>query len=706
MQYRAIRALSLAGRVWSWAIGGLVLSLSMAGCGGGSNAAGSTTDSGNGANMFVLSLSQTGNGSINSNPVGLSCTATCNSAFPSNSVVTLNATPANGYVFGGWGGACTGVASCTVTMSQAQTVTATFTVLSPPANGAPVLLYTDVVSGPTSGGENNLGGYLSIFGKNFGMPSGLGTITRVYIGGREVANYRYLGPSKVFSQLGIQQIAVQVGPLGGASQGAALPVSVVVNGLSSNANDDLGRPITFTPNPGRILFVSLNGNDSTAAVNDINHPWRNLQTPTRGGAYATMGAGDQVIIRGGNWSDLGFDGSWLRFRDPSAQGTSPTGASGSGWIHITAYPGPINGNAIEDVHYSTPAGNKGGIQGPNSVYFGTTGDYVSISNLRIDVDANATSDAAPFNEQYGQGPWRVVNNEAGPWPSTLPAPGNSKGGGFSGHGDGTEVLGNHIHDMACTGALENHGIYIDSGGRNDEIAYNWIHDITGGNLVQFYDNVGLAGNSIANMPANWPGFTNMSVHHNWLERSGKYGLNMADGIVSGNIWNNVVIGASGAGLRFNTISQNMNMTVAFNTFYDNTRGGGDNNPQIANTWGNYGPTGTIRIYDNIISAGPHSSNGSNSQYYANLGNSDSYLDFKRNLYWDYGLGWASNSKDPTGIYGNPLFNAPASSDLSLTSNSPAIDAGTQAIGFSVSNDLTFTTPRPKGAANDLGAYEH
>ena len=38
---------------------------------------------------------------------------------------------------------------------------------------APLVLYTDIASGPNSGGENNAGAYLSIFGKNFGA-GGLG----------------------------------------------------------------------------------------------------------------------------------------------------------------------------------------------------------------------------------------------------------------------------------------------------------------------------------------------------------------------------------------------------------------------------------------------------------------------------------------------------------------------------------------------------
>ncbi len=74
------------------------------------------------------------------------------------------------------------------------------------AHGAtpdPYLAYTDASSGPVSGGEGNQGSYLSIFGTNLGRPAGLGTTTKVYIGGVEVANYRYLGASKA-AKLGLQ----------------------------------------------------------------------------------------------------------------------------------------------------------------------------------------------------------------------------------------------------------------------------------------------------------------------------------------------------------------------------------------------------------------------------------------------------------------------------------------------------------------------
>src|SRR5207247_10885568 len=53
--------------------------------------------------------------------------ATCSAVYDSGTPMTLTATPAAGSTFGGWSGACTGTGICTVTMSAAQSVTASFT---------------------------------------------------------------------------------------------------------------------------------------------------------------------------------------------------------------------------------------------------------------------------------------------------------------------------------------------------------------------------------------------------------------------------------------------------------------------------------------------------------------------------------------------------------------------------------------------------
>jgi len=78
-----------------------------------------------------VTINGTGSGSVNSAPNGISCTVgTCGNNFspitPVNQA-TLTPSASNGSQFSGWGGACSGMGSCNVTMDPLyQSVTATF----------------------------------------------------------------------------------------------------------------------------------------------------------------------------------------------------------------------------------------------------------------------------------------------------------------------------------------------------------------------------------------------------------------------------------------------------------------------------------------------------------------------------------------------------------------------------------------------------
>jgi hypothetical protein len=76
---------------------------------------------------FLLSVSDSGNGTVTSSPAGINCGSTCSASYQSSTVVSLTETPASGYSFAGWsGGGCSGTGSCVVTMSSAQSVAASF----------------------------------------------------------------------------------------------------------------------------------------------------------------------------------------------------------------------------------------------------------------------------------------------------------------------------------------------------------------------------------------------------------------------------------------------------------------------------------------------------------------------------------------------------------------------------------------------------
>jgi YVTN family beta-propeller protein len=83
---------------------------------------------------FPLTVTDAGSGSgtVASNPSGISCGAACSANFASGTPVVLTATPAPGSTFSGWSGAgCPATGTCTVTMSAAESVTATFSPIPP-----------------------------------------------------------------------------------------------------------------------------------------------------------------------------------------------------------------------------------------------------------------------------------------------------------------------------------------------------------------------------------------------------------------------------------------------------------------------------------------------------------------------------------------------------------------------------------------------
>jgi hypothetical protein len=82
-------------------------------------------------NNGVTSGPRTATGTVTSQPAGVNCTngggGTCSAMEPYNSMVTLSVAPAALAGFGGWSGDCSGTQStCTLTMSSARSVTASF----------------------------------------------------------------------------------------------------------------------------------------------------------------------------------------------------------------------------------------------------------------------------------------------------------------------------------------------------------------------------------------------------------------------------------------------------------------------------------------------------------------------------------------------------------------------------------------------------
>jgi hypothetical protein len=79
------------------------------------------------AKMLSVALTRGGSGTVMSTPSGINCGPTCSASFDNGTQIALTAAPASGSTFAGWsGGGCSGIDGCTLKLSAATTVTASF----------------------------------------------------------------------------------------------------------------------------------------------------------------------------------------------------------------------------------------------------------------------------------------------------------------------------------------------------------------------------------------------------------------------------------------------------------------------------------------------------------------------------------------------------------------------------------------------------
>jgi peptidoglycan/xylan/chitin deacetylase (PgdA/CDA1 family) len=145
-----------------------------------------------------------GTGTVTSSPTGINCGLACSASFNQGTAVTLTASPNSGMLFTGWTGDCTGTGTCSVTMSAAHNVTASFDVAPPPppgcTNGYVGITFDD---GPTPLSQQyvnalNAGGahatFFNIGGPSWDDPTGNGHMQQyTTTSAMEIANGNVVG---------------------------------------------------------------------------------------------------------------------------------------------------------------------------------------------------------------------------------------------------------------------------------------------------------------------------------------------------------------------------------------------------------------------------------------------------------------------------------------------------------------------------------
>jgi hypothetical protein len=164
----------------------------------------------------------------------------------------------------------------------------------------PRIIFSDLQSGPNSGGANNKGAVVTLYGFGFGATRNTSTVT---IAGVNADNYLQWSDTRVSFQLG----------------NAAVTGNIVINLPGAATN---GMP--FTVRPGKIYFVSPTGADTSAGT--FTAPWHSVVR-----AKNAVVAGDIVYLLNGV-NETGLD---------SSSATLALAKSGTAALPIAliAYPG-------------------------------------------------------------------------------------------------------------------------------------------------------------------------------------------------------------------------------------------------------------------------------------------------------------------------------------------------------------------------------
>ena len=154
--------------------------------------------------------------------------------------------------------------------------------LSATPSAAPVLFYSDIDSGPRSGGEGGQdGAFICIYGEQFGSGRAASFIS---IGGTQVVNYKlWTDPGEPYRPGHYAKACAQISHA--TPDGKSMVELTTAQGKSNS--------LPFTIRGGKVFFVAPHGGDLTGNGSD-QHPWQTIKH-----CKSRMSAGDICYVRDG-----------------------------------------------------------------------------------------------------------------------------------------------------------------------------------------------------------------------------------------------------------------------------------------------------------------------------------------------------------------------------------------------------------------------
>ena len=535
-----------------------------------------------------------------------------------------------------------------------------------PAQSSPAhLFYSDLESGPNTGGQNNNGAFVTLWGKGFGATQGTSTVT---VGGGAVAGYPLWSDGKIIVQLGA----------------GAVTGSIVVHVAGSASNG-----IPFTVRAGNIFFVSTGGNDANAGT--FASPWRTILK-----AKNTINAGDIAYIENGVSQTT--EDNFTAYVSMDNNGSSNSGTA-SAPKALIAYPNAtVTVGVAGGLHY--------GIRTPN---IGAHEDYWVISQLHIIAGTQAMD--------IGGTGWKVVGNEM-----QCPNADDQVGCFEMSEGNQVKFWGNEVHNAGInpTSSKYYHAVYFSTDSNHIDVGWNHIHDNFTCRALQFHSSP-LCSPTCGTGDTTGFDQYDLHVHDNLIHGDNCNGINFATvdpskGTVEA--YNNVIyhvglmdplqLGAAFsciyvAGITNNGTPGTGTVQVFNNSLSDCAANNSSNASGSRGVFGVGGGPSTLLM------------NLRNNAAYQNPG--EIYLDGSLSqIKGDHNL-WFGVGAVPTQTINNldvdPQFVNRSGGDLHLSSTSPAKDAGLTVVpansfvpnpGANQVRDKDGTL-RPQGNAFDLGAYE-